>query len=74
MDVMVELEDVGKRLGETAELLSEPKYRAELEAIDQKNKALMHKIKRNLKWDDEGLEMWTLRMNNGEFKKNVAEQ
>ena len=63
-DLVSELEDIGHRLEKTGRLLSEPKYRAELEAIGKKNKALNEKVKRNLKWDDEGLDMWTLSMDN----------
>ena len=32
-------------------------YQKELAEIDAKMKALDRKVKRNLKWDDEGLEM-----------------
>jgi len=67
------LEDIGARCMETAKMLSNPKYKAELEAIDKRSKALDAKIHRDLDFDDEGLQMWKLHMDNDEFKENVAE-
>lgn len=57
----------------TAKFLSNPKYKAELEAIDAKSKALDAKLKRDLEFDDEGLKMWKLHMDNDKFKDRVAE-
>lgn len=55
-------------------MLAQPKYKAELEAIGKKVEATNQKIKRNLKFDDEGLQMWTLSMENGKFKEVVRER
>ena len=47
--------DIAKELGETSKLLKDPKYKAELDAIAAKMKALDAKFKANLKvtkWSD----------------------
>jgi len=54
-DVADELEDIGEEMQEFAALLSDPKYKIELEAIGKKIEATNQKIKRNMKFDDEGL-------------------
>lgn len=41
--------DIAKELGETSKLLKDPKYKAELDAIAAKMKALDAKFKANLK-------------------------
>ena len=41
--------DIAKELGETSKLLEDPKYKAELDAIAAKMKALDAKFKANLK-------------------------
>jgi len=43
--------DVAKELGETSKLLEDPKYKAELEAIAAKMKALDAKFKANIKFE-----------------------
>jgi hypothetical protein len=61
------------RLGKTGKMLENPKYKAELEAIGAKMQALDLKIKKPLKWDDQGLKMWKLHMNNQKFKEIAAD-
>merc|ERR1712127_100757 len=48
-DLQKEMNDVAKELGETSGLLEDPKYKAELDAIAAKMKALDAKFKANLK-------------------------
>lgn len=43
-------------------MLKSPKYKAELDVIANKMRALDNKFKANLHWDDEGLKMWKLSM------------
>lgn len=73
-DLHEELEDIGERLHQTGKMLGNPKYKVELEAIGDKMHALDMKVKRNLKFDDEGLQMWKLHMDNDKFKEVHAER
>ena len=61
------------RLGKTGAMLDNPKYQAELKAIGAKMQALDAKVKKALKWDDQGLRMWKLHMNNQKFKEIAAD-
>lgn len=54
-------------------MLQNKEYQAEIEAIAAKMQALDLKIKKALKWDDEGLKMWKLHMNNKKFKQIAAD-
>lgn len=73
-EICDELEDIGERIQETCKFLSDPKYKAELEKIGRGVDATNKKIERNLKWDDEGYNQWTLSMDNGKFKEVAAER
>lgn len=61
-DINLEFQQIGQRLEQTGQMLSDPKYKAELAAIHKKWAALDAKFKANLHWDDEGLKMWKLSM------------
>ena len=56
-DVGDDLEDIGEELEDFGELLDDPKYKEELIAIKKGIKKTNRKIKRHLKFDDEGLKM-----------------
>jgi len=66
-DLHHDFEQIGERCAETGKMLSNPKYRAELEAIDKKMKTLDARFKRDLEFDDEGLQMWKLHMDNDKY-------
>jgi len=51
----------------------QPKYAEEVKAIQKREEKLMRKIGRDLKYDDEGFDMWTLSMDNNKFKQHVKE-
>jgi len=63
-DVQDVLKDIEGDLKEFGKVLDDPKYKAELQAIANKVEATNKKIERNLKFDDEGLNMWRVHMNN----------
>ena len=49
--IQLEMQDIERELQESAAMLNDPKYKAELEAIANKMKALDAKFKANLKWE-----------------------
>lgn len=53
-----ELTQIGWRLHKTARMMKNPKYRKELMAIKKSVRKTNLKIKKNLKWDPQGLKMW----------------
>jgi len=58
-DLMYEVDDIRYRLKDTIRKMDAPKYKAELNAIGQDLKAFHNKVKINLKFNDEGLKMWS---------------
>jgi len=68
-----EFEQIGERLEKLGHHMEDPKYRAELEAIGQKHQALNNKFKKHIEWHDEGLKMWTLRMDNSDQEEIAAD-
>jgi len=68
-----EFHQIGARLEKFGHHMENPKYRAELEAIGQKHQALNHKMKKAIEWNDEGLKMWTLRMDNSDQEEIAAD-
>jgi len=63
-DLMYEVDDIRYRLKDTIRKMDAPKYKAELNAIGQDLKAFHNKVKINLKFNDEGLKMWSAQMDN----------
>jgi len=68
-----ECHQIGERLEKLGHHMENPKYRAELEAIGQKHEALNNKFKKHIEWNDEGLKMWTLRMDNSDQEEIAAD-
>ena len=73
-DVHDDLEDIGESFEDFGKLLNKPRFQKELHAIGQKVEATNKKIHRHLEFDDEGLDMWTLSMDNDKFKEVHAER
>merc|ERR1719473_667341 len=73
-EVGEELTDIGQRLEETGKFLSKPRFQKRLNQIGEKIEATNQKANRHLKFDDEGLDMWTLRMDNDKHKEIAAER
>lgn len=61
------------RLEKTGQLINNPAYKAEVDAIAARMHALDLKVKKALKFDAQGLKMWKLHMDNNVTKEIVAE-
>jgi len=71
---MPELRDIKYRCQKHVDFVMEdPKLKDEAMAIHKLEVKLIEKIEKDLNFNDQGLDMWTLSMDNNKFKENVHE-